>query len=607
MHRKRPALPRPLLPAVGAAALALCLATPARAETGFNIATFQPSFAGDPFFGLQTPWASGEGQLHAMALLDYAHDPLVLRGAANNKSLGAIVSDQVLFHLDASYTLWKRLALNLDLPIAFQKGDQPSGGGYSFQAPSAAGLSDLRLGARIAIVGDDTDRFQLAVGSLLWMPTGTRSAYASDGALRGQPLLIAGGWTRRVIWSATLGPELRGTPTYPTVAPGAAMRWGAGVAFVPGENSFQIGPEFTGSVTLGDPQKRIADAQLLIGAKNRFARDFVVGFAAAFGLAPGVGTPDFRSVLSVSYSPDPNAPVPPPPDRDGDGIPDDADACPDERGKPSEDPKKHGCPVISDRDGDQIPDEEDACPDTPGIRDAARTINGCPPDRDNDQIPDSEDACPDQLGERSHDPKKHGCPPVVDRDGDQVPDDKDACPDTPGSPDPDPKKNGCPGDRDGDQILDDKDACPDEKGAPDPDPAKNGCPKDVRVTADQIVILQQVEFDINKATIRPVSNGLLDTVAQVFREHPEILKVEVGGHTDNTGSPEVNVTLSQARAAAVAAALVKRGIAGDRLTAKGYGPNRPIMANLTNQGRQKNRRVEFLILERRPKAEGKKP
>src|SRR5262249_243291 len=114
----------------------------------------------------------------------------------------------------------------------------------------------------------------------------------------------------------------------------------------------------------------------------------------------------------------------------------------------------------------------------------------------------------------------------------------------------------------------------------------------------EIVILVQVEFDTGKATIRAVSNGLLDNVAQVLREHPEILKVEVQGHTDNRGSPELNTALSQQRAESVMAALVRPKLAPTRLVAKGYGPTKPIFSNITTIGRQKNRRVEFHILQR---------
>ncbi|APR77214.1 outer membrane protein OmpA [Minicystis rosea] len=589
-----------MLPAAAISA-ALCVAPEASADEGFALGRFDPTFAGDRFFGVPSPGAVGPSTLHAMFLLDYAHDPLVLRGVDSGRKYGSIVGDQVALHLNATYALFRRVAFNIDLPVSFQRGDAPQAGGITYSSPSAAGLGDLRLGARAAIWGENTDPFQIALGALLYLPTGTRSAFGGDGAVRSQPQVIVGGLTRWFAWSASMGPELRATRVFSGATSGAALHYGAAIGFLPGDGSFQVGPEVRGTVSFADPQKRTTDAEVMGAARYRFKRDFVVGFGAAVGLAPGAGTPDFRAVASFSYTPDIGPEAGPVVDRDHDGILDTVDACPDEPGVASPDPQKNGCPVISDRDGDGIADAEDACPDAAGVRDVVPKINGCPPDRDNDEIPDAVDACPDQLGVPDADPKKNGCPAPADRDHDGIPDELDACPDVAGVASPDPKKNGCPGDRDGDGINDDKDACPDEKGAPDPDPAKNGCPRDVRVTEGQIVILQQVEFDTDKATIRKVSNPLLDTVANVMREHPEILKIEVGGHTDNRGAAERNMTLSQQRAESVVAALVKRGIDKGRLTANGYGPTRPIMANLTTMGRQKNRRVEFRILERRMK------
>jgi outer membrane protein OmpA-like peptidoglycan-associated protein len=237
-------------------------------------------------------------------------------------------------------------------------------------------------------------------------------------------------------------------------------------------------------------------------------------------------------------------------------------------GIPNADPKKHGCPPPGDKDKDGILDDVDACPDVAGIR--------------------------------SDDPKKHGCPPPPDRDGDGVIDAEDACPDFAGLKTSDPATNGCPGDRDGDGIRDDKDACPEEKGKPDPDPQKNGCPV-VHVTDQQIVILQQVQFDTARATIKRVSDPLLDEVASVLKGHPEITRIEIQGHTDDRGPVKLNEKLSQDRANSVMKALVRRGVAQERLTAKGYGPNVPIADNTTEEGRQKNRRVQFNILEKKQK------
>ena len=97
-----------------------------------------------------------------------------------------------------------------------------------------------------------------------------------------------------------------------------------------------------------------------------------------------------------------------------------------------------------------------------------------------------------------------------------------------------------------------------------------------------------------------MSDELLDKVAEVLKEHPELTKIEVQGHTDNKGLAKANEMLSQQRADAVMKALVKRGIDARRLTAKGYGQNVPIATNDTDEGRQKNRRVQFKIIEKAP-------
>src|SRR5262249_43118281 len=115
------------------------------------------------------------------------------------------------------------------------------------------------------------------------------------------------------------------------------------------------------------------------------------------------------------------------------------------------------------------------------------------------------------------------------------------------------------------------------------------------------LILEQVQFDTGKATIKKVSDPLLDEVAKVLKDHPELLKIEVQGHTDDRGLKAQNKILSQNRADAVMKALVKRGIAAGRLVAKGYGQAAPPDTNTTDAGRQKNRRVQFNIVEKQPK------
>jgi outer membrane protein OmpA-like peptidoglycan-associated protein len=102
-----------------------------------------------------------------------------------------------------------------------------------------------------------------------------------------------------------------------------------------------------------------------------------------------------------------------------------------------------------------------------------------------------------------------------------------------------------------------------------------------------------INFDTNKSTIKPESNKTLDDAASVLKTAPT-LSVLVGGHTDNVGTPEANMKLSEERAKAVVAALVQRGIAADRLTAKGFGQTQPVADNRLEEGRAKNRRVELV-------------
>jgi outer membrane protein OmpA-like peptidoglycan-associated protein len=116
----------------------------------------------------------------------------------------------------------------------------------------------------------------------------------------------------------------------------------------------------------------------------------------------------------------------------------------------------------------------------------------------------------------------------------------------------------------------------------------------VAIKQGHIDIKETVYFDTGKATIQKRSFKLLDQVAKLLTEHSEIEKVSVEGHTDNQGKPEANLKLSQRRAEAVRDYLVKKGVAPERLTAKGFGQERPIAPNNTAKGRATNRRVEFI-------------
>lgn len=566
----------------------------AQSQERFALDQFEPAPAGDRFFGVQGGDPGGHVNPRLMLLGEYAYRPLVLFRNDGDDRVASVVSDQLFAHLSVGLGLWKDLSISANLPLAIvTTGDSPSAGGLAFNSPSGAALGDLRLAARYRFLGSATDAAQLSLAGSLWLPTGDRDKYAGDGAVRGQPALVFNGETSSLVYSLNAGIVLRSERAFTSVKVGTQFNFGGGLALLLADRKLQIGPELYGAtVTSSAFGRDNTNFEGVLGAKYRVSA-WVLGAGAGPGFARGLGTPTARVIASITFAPIADE-APPPADRDHDGILDVDDACPDTAGIASDRAAFNGCP---DTDHDGVFDKEDACVDEKGVRSDDPKQNGCPlpEDRDKDGVPDAEDACVDVPGLKSDNPKLNGCP--KDSDGDGIYDVDDACVDIPGLKTEDPATNGCPGDSDGDGIRDDRDACPHEKGKREPDPDKNGCPQLVRVTNGEIAVLQQVQFKTNSDVILPASDALLEEVAGVLREHEEITEIEIQGHTDNRGNPAYNKGLSQRRAQSVQRWLTSKGhIEASRLTARGFGQELPIADNDTDEGRQKNRRVQFKIV-----------
>jgi outer membrane protein OmpA-like peptidoglycan-associated protein len=253
-------------------------------------------------------------------------------------------------------------------------------------------------------------------------------------------------------------------------------------------------------------------------------------------------------------------------------------------------------PKPGDRDGDGFTDDVDKCPDDPEDKDGFEDDDGCPDlDNDADGIKDVTDKCPLDPEDKDGFEDDDGCP-ELDNDKDGLADKVDQCPNEAEDKDGFNDDDGCPDlDNDNDTFLDKDDKCPLEFGV-----APDGCPKkyvNVVVTQTKIEIKQTIFFEFNKATIKSVSFGLLNEVAQAMKDNPTI-KVEIQGHTDSVGSDRRNLKLSQNRAASVRTYLIKQGVDSGRMVPKGYGETVPIADNRTKDGRAENRRVEFVITER---------
>lgn len=476
---------------------------------------------------------------------DYARRPLVLYNA-DGSTRAALVSDELVLHPGASLNLWSRVRLGFDLPvIAAQAGDAGTANGVTFAAGDKPGIGDLRLGADVRLVGSYGEAFTLAAGTQLFLPTGKRSTYAGDGAVRLLPRLQAAGDVGPFAYAAGVGFLYRANDdSFGPYARGSEITFqaAAGVRFL--HRRLLVGPEIFGSTVVTDADAFFATRQTpveaLLDARYAVAPDWRVALGAGPGLTRGLGEPAFRALFSIEWAPTLAQPqravvaAEPParPDRDGDGIGDDADACPAQAGVASDDAKRNGCPP--------------------------------PVDSDHDGIADGEDACPNEAGPSSSDSAKNGCPP--------------------------------PPDRDADGIIDAADACPEVAGAANDDPAKNGCPE-VATSDRKIELTGRVEFATGSAAIDAgvESQHVLKEVADLLKANPSIEKVRIEGHTDDKGNPETNKTLSAKRAAAVVAWLVHAGIASERLRSAGFGSERPLADNQTAEGRRQNRRVEFHI------------
>lgn len=126
-------------------------------------------------------------------------------------------------------------------------------------------------------------------------------------------------------------------------------------------------------------------------------------------------------------------------------------------------------------------------------------------------------------------------------------------------------------------------------------------PPKVVLTPSNIQISDKVQFELGSDKLLPESFPLLNMVAQVMNENPQVAVVEVAGHTDTTGGAARNRELSRARAESVRKYLIAQRVGKGRLTSKGYGPDKPIADNNTDEGREANRRVEFVIIKQGPK------
>jgi len=520
-----------------AGAFALTLANPnlGRAQEGFALDRYEPAERGSDWFANESLDLRGHMRPSLGLVFDYAHKPLVAYDGDGNEA-AAVVKTQFFAHLGGALVLWDRVRFGLNVPVlVLGAGDRVVTPDGDFATREGFALGDPRIGGDVLLAGMYGTPFSLAAGAQVFIPAGGQDAYASDGTIRLRPRLMAAGDLGPLTYAGQVGFHYRPhEATFAGTDLGSEVTFSAAAGVRLFDRSLVLGPELIGSALTG---AQSTPFELLFGGKYAFGPggdDFKVGAAAGPGLDQGLGAPEFRVLASFEWFPA----IEENRDRDGDGVADRDDRCPARPAGAVADPARPGCPA-PDTDADGIVDPLDACPTVPGVANA--------------------------------DPTKQGCPP---------------------EPPPPPP------DSDGDGIVDASDACPNERGVHQRDPDKNGCPR-VRLEKEikQIRIIQRIEFEYDEAALTASSHDVLEDVRAILTEHPEITLIEIQGHTDNVGGEGYNEKLSEARAQTVLQWLVDHGIEPSRLRAVGYGKERPLDTNDTEEGRQQNRRVEFHILE----------
>ncbi|MGB5365353.1 MAG: OmpA family protein [Polyangiales bacterium] len=535
-----------------------------------------------------------------------------------------------------------RLVLGIQLPITFFRGNAvqtPDRGGtcdggtsagclYNYQAGGlrSQGVGDLTIVAKARLLNLGELPVGIAVTLRAGFPTAKSTQFAGEpgyslwptAVFEFQPiekirLALEGGyrWTSgqggTFIWDGLSEPAGLGIPTANAVDP---VDQGAGRLFTYDDLiTFGFGSAFRIARSL-DFIIEFYGSQIAreIGTKGTLSMEVLGGFKyfvtnkSFLFIAAGAGIPktgfqaaDIRATLGIVYEPAVG-------DRDNDGIADDDDGCPDEAEDRDGFEDRDGCPDL-DNDGDGILDVDDACPLVKEDYDGDRDEDGCPEgregDRDGDGIPDTVDDCPDEPEDFDGFQDEDGCPDP-DNDGDGIPDEKDLCPNDPEDFDGFQDEDGCPDlDNDSDRILDVDDACPNDPETYNGHEDEDGCPdKGLVILEDtQITILEKVYFETDSAIIKSRSFPLLDAVAATLNASPQITLVEIQGHADERGSDGYNIKLTRARAASVMNALIERGVLKQRLRSGGYGERCPVDPKHNAKAWERNRRVEFKIIE----------
>ena len=599
-------LPTPF--AVGRLALGAARAQSTVPSPELNAQTFRPSLDGGRTLLTDDATFSRHLRPTARLLFQYVNDPLIyVRDGVQSRIVSDIVQGDLLLGLG-----YDRLRVGVDLPYYLLTsgvdGDQ-------------SGLGDMGAELRLGFLDPERDAFGLALHGRLNLPTASVDTSLGESAVGYEAGVIVDLRLDETQLALNLGTQGRPEHILENVEVGDQLYYRASLAqSLVADDAAGLAAELGGAWNYGEPLSNQSAFPLegLLTGWTRFG-DIVLRAGAGMGLTEGIGAPDARALLSVGYEPPTSA------DRDRDGILDEDDECRTEPEDVDGYRDQDGCPDPAtlvmvrfvDEDGQAIEgvrmavegnglDQElsvrQAHPLHAGSYTLQATADGYVPLSTTLEVPSAAEHEVTKILSR---------PPgmleitVVGPDGQPV----------------DARLSLDGGDRgrtEG-QAYQVKVS----PGAHQVRASANGYrvaevtvdlesgtreavvlvmePSQVVVTTEQVELREKVQFDTNLTTIKPESFPLLEEVARVLKEHPELTRLRIEGHTDERGSDTYNQRLSDGRAESVRAWLVEHGVQADRLRSIGYGESKPLDEGHNEAAWEKNRRVEMWIEERSDK------
>ncbi|MFT4703384.1 MAG: outer membrane protein OmpA-like peptidoglycan-associated protein [Bradymonadia bacterium] len=523
-------------------------------------------------------WRSG-------AAYQFVYRPIVTRDNGDDRTLWTIVEHRHQLDVSVAFGLWSRLEVGLVVPIILaQQGQLP---GWRLDEVSGNGIGDVRLSLQGQLIRVEREQhaFALSVSLDTWLPTGDATAWTGEAGVHGLPSLVVGGRLSAIELSATVGLHVRQIVRVQQLVSDDAFVFVLGGRYYERRTKWSLDMEVTMESLLrtptDDPIEGAAPRRRgeLVFALHRGLGPVEFSIGAGTGLFERAPSPAIRTFLALAWRGENRS------DGDRDGVALRHDDCPWEAEDFDGFEDEDGCREI-DNDLDGVVDADDECPNAAEDFDGFEDGDACPDDdNDGDNIADAADRCPDAAEDIDGYEDNDGCP-EEDNDADLVADAVDLCPLEYAS-----TESGCP---EGWDDMVDVEHMPASADAPQGVNPYRPSEGHAHLTDIAIELSAPVMFEFDTSTLEPASSAVLRDVLRVVFLHPE-LHVRIEGHTDGSGTDDINQSLSQARAEAVMGWLVGRGIDERRLTAVGMGESEPIDDNRTSRGRAVNRRVELWL------------